>query len=276
MKYLSIIFGKRRANERESVILGRMQAAWCCGIGIVGMLIFLLWATSVPAQETTVQIDYLGTPASPTMTVVSSTYPAARDGVGNQVQNNNATIGQYNGGGGGFSVYRAAMIFAGIPGNIASISSATLTLNGSSDLSATDFNVQIFEGTFTTVVPVATDFPSFDGRQTATAHNGTSLSNVWSTADYSADANVITFNAAGLAKIYAARGDTLRLMVISSRDSSNTEPTGNEYVVFEGTAGTTPFLTLTYTPSGEGVRGTPYDKRPNYLWNYEPIPIWKP
>ncbi len=201
----------------------------------------------------------------------------ARDGNGNTRQLDYAVIGASNGGKASFTVYRAGLTFAGIPQNIDLISSATLVLDGYTDKSITDFNVCVFKGTWIGGIAEHYDFTKFDGRQIGKPHNGVSLCAPWNTSNYSDDDNTFTFLSAGRDLIKACSGDTLRLMMISSPDSSNTEPLTEYYIRFNGSEDP-PYLNLIYSTIPGGLTRTiPYDKEPNYIWkNGNRVPIWKP
>ncbi len=178
--------------------------------------------------------------------------------------------------GSGFAVSRGGLTFSGIPKNIDFISSATLVLDGYSCNLANNFNICIFRGTWTGDSIKISDFIKFDGRQIGKPHNGVSLCAPWNTSNYSNDDNTFTFLSAGRDLIKACAGDTLRLMIISSIDSSNTEPTGTSRILFTGSADP-PYLNITHLIPGGLTRTVPYDKEPNYIWkNGNVVPIWKP
>ena len=221
----------------------------------------------------------------PTTTVNASTinsptgkrdvYADARDSAGDARQYDRAKIGQEIEISDYF-VYRAGLTFAGIPDNIDVLSAATLVLDGIEDQSVTNFNICVFTGTWTGGAANAEDFVKFDGRRSGAPHNGVSLCAAWSTSGYSADDNTFTFLSVGRDSIRACSGDTLRLMMVSSKDSSNTAPTGLEYVRFTGSSDP-PYLSLTYSVRGGLTRTTIYNREPNYIWkNGDTVPIWKP
>jgi len=162
------------------------------------------------------------------------------------------SIGQtYNAGGPTYEVWRLyhEFIIPSTPNN----DTAVLNLYGNNDQSdAYDFNIQIFESTWTPANNAKDKYWRFDGRQAAAAHNGTSLGEVFNTSGFNAAGdNLIPFNSDGLTTVNAAIGDTLRLIAISSKDSTNTAPDSDggdedEYVDIDDAKVN---LTLTYEES---------------------------
>jgi len=103
------------------------------------------------------------------------------------------------------------------------------------DSTDTDFNVLAYEGIWNSDSYHDEAFWNFDGRQTGTtAHNGTQLFELFNTSSISTDNwHYWIYNDDGLDVIASALGDTLRKTIISSRDSSGTAPTGNEYFTID-------------------------------------------
>lgn len=148
---------------------------------------------------------------------------------------------------GGFEVYRSPARFA-IP-NMTSISAASMFLEGSNDTSTVDFDIYIHTaGPWYAGVDIR-DFTHFTGWKSSGAYDGTVLNNSWNSSSWSATWNEITFAAAGLSAILAAKNTTLCLVLISKEDYDSSEPTDWELVSFEPhtVSGKEPYLSLTYT-----------------------------
>lgn len=178
-------------------------------------------------------------------------------------------IGQIN----GWYVMRSFVLF-GLP-SLTAVTSASMFLEGLSNHSDTDFDIYIHTSTQHNPI-VVEDFDLFDGRQTAAPHNGTILNDTWNTSSYSAGWNEIIFNAAGRAVILAAASDSLKLALISSKDYSNTSPSGNEYIEFNYTGTNTPYLSITQeaAPSSP-TRRSLFANDPTPIFKNDPIPIWR-
>jgi len=144
--------------------------------------------------------------------------------------------------------YRGFMQFS-IPSGITSCEEGALFLKGlnTSLTSSTDINLILVAGTWSSLGSGAIGdtglFNDFTGWQASGDYTDyiTQLNIAWSTAEfitYSASLstneqhNHIRLNAAGLAAIVAATGGTIRFMLLSENDVTNTEPTGNEYAQF--------------------------------------------
>lgn len=125
------------------------------------------------------------------------------------------------------------------------ISAANLSLYGKNDLSTTDFNIVVQDGQ-----PTYPHDPLQVGDWDYTKYSGagSAFSTAWfSTAGY----NNISLTAAGLT--YISVSGTTKLCIRSSRDISDTAPTGSEYVdiySYEKGAGYRPTLYVTYSSSG--------------------------
>lgn len=172
-----------------------------------------------------------------------ATYLTARNATtGFQASNQYHATGQYL----GFYVTRSFMMFT-IP-TMTALSAASLFLNGRSDGSTTDFELDIYESTYAALSE--TRFDEFDGWAASGAYTGTRLNNTWNTSSYSAGWNELVFNAAGLAAILAKSGTSFKIALLSEEDQLASEPAGNEYVEFQSsvTAGEEPYIALTYTP----------------------------
>jgi len=104
----------------------------------------------------------------------------------------------------------------------------TLQVTGAGDQSATDFTVMASKGLWASPDNVDTRYSHFSGYSSG-VFSTTNWFNSWSTSSYGSTMNWI-MNVTGLTWVTQARGDTLRMAVFSSRDSSATAPTGNEYL----------------------------------------------
>ncbi|HDY90271.1 MAG TPA: fibronectin type III domain-containing protein [bacterium] len=147
------------------------------------------------------------------------------------------TLGQIKDAGNDFHLYRNS-IAAAIPAWSDSFITAILRINLVADASDTDFNLQVFQGTWTDGVYHDRHFDDFDGRRGAlTPHVGTRLNDPWSTASFSGGILDLDFNIDGLNALetISQGSDSLQLVIISSRDSSATEPTADEYITLNDT-----------------------------------------
>ena len=93
------------------------------------------------------------------------------------------------------------------------------------------------------------DFSHFSGRQVGSAHTGTKLNSscdmsIWSSLGW----NYVDFNTAGKAAILAKSGGTFAVVIMSRRDYDNNDPEGNnQYLRFDYTGATMPYLYVVYT-----------------------------
>lgn len=129
-----------------------------------------------------------------------------------------------------------------------SISSCSLFLEGNWNVSTDEFNIYIHTSTYAPPISYD-DYNDFDGWRPGQTHNGTVLNNLWNSADFSNDWNEIVFNQAGLDAVFAKKGDTLKLTLISEEDFNNSEPTNLEQLKFESstTVDKEPYLSFTYS-----------------------------
>lgn len=144
------------------------------------------------------------------------------------------TLGQYKASASDWRVNRAGLSIP-LERQYNAVYACTLFVRGTSDRSLTDFAIEAREGTWTAAGDTtAAPYYSFDGRGASGAPwSGTNLLESFNTAGFNAAGeNALVFNAAGRDRVLAAAGDTLRLVLLSSRDVSNTAPTGEEYAVF--------------------------------------------
>lgn len=173
----------------------------------------------------------------------NSVYLTARNGAGNDSYSYYLNVGQVFTGS-NYNIDRAFIGIPGIPGMV-SASACTLFVDGYTNASDTDFDLYIVGARAWKSTLSSGDFPHFNGWVSSGTYTGTVLNNTWNTSSYSSNWNAIIFNAAGRDSLAAAAGDTLWLAMLSSRDYTPSAPTGNEYVIFAGSA---PYLSFTYTP----------------------------
>ncbi len=126
---------------------------------------------------------------------------------------------------GAYQTWRASVRFA-IPAMDDAVA-CSLRTTGAGDHSATDFGVMAAKGLWTGGDPDVRyhDFSGWSSGLFSTAN----MLQVFSTSSYTATMKW-PFSATGLSWLYQARGDTLRMNVFSSRDSSATAPPGDEFI----------------------------------------------
>jgi|GEM_PF-1427388 len=212
------------------------------------------FTTTVPAGPTSITATNDGR----IYTSTQATYTLARDATtGTNYAATLPSIGQFYSPT-AYDVYRAFLSFA-IP-DMATVTSASLFLNGASDSSTTDFDIYFHTSTYTGFAN-GNDFDLFDGHQASGAYNGTILNNTWNTSSYSANWNEFVFNADGLAAILTKKNTTFKIAGISKEDYIDSAPTGAEFVIFRGsdTAGEEPYLLITYTGTATAPTVTTQD-----------------
>ena len=113
------------------------------------------------------------------------------------------------------------------------VDTAVMNMTGTHENIAVDFLLKIYKSTWAPGDAGTEKFWFFDGRQPySTAHNGTVLNTGFNTIGWNdAGNNVLTFNSDGIDSLEAARGDTARFVIISSKDVSATTPNGQINVV---------------------------------------------
>lgn len=123
-----------------------------------------------------------------------------------------------------------------LPAGITTCEEAVIEFDGQADYSDTDFDLQVFAGTWTSVTSSGGGiFNDFDGWQSLGAYTGTVLNETWNTSEYSATTkNKIRLNSTARDLIVTNTGAMLKLMILSKNDADNSAaPTGNEFVQFE-------------------------------------------
>jgi len=154
-----------------------------------------------------------------------------------------------------YNVWRAFLYFntSAIPDD-ASISSANVSLRGSTDYSTTDFDITIQNGqpTYPHDPMVKADYDK--------SFYGTTDGGSYNTSGYSTNYMNIPMNSTGISWINTS--DWTKLCLRSNRDISGTTPTGNEYVIFmsyEFGASYRPYLRVVYTLPAN-ISNTPASK----------------
>jgi len=146
--------------------------------------------------------------------------------------------------------YRTFLSFP-IP-DMATISAATLYLYGAWDFSNTDFNIFLFGADAYGPTLSSDDFINFNGWQASGVYSSGIIlnSSAWSSANFVAGWNSMgPFSEVGLNSIFAKKGSTFYVALLSSRDYGNNTPTGTEFAVFGSSVEATnkPYLSITYT-----------------------------
>ena len=167
------------------------------------------------------------------------TFPASRNHVViDSLTTQAREIGMMNA---GDQVYRLGAYFA-IP-NMTAIQKDSLLLAGSGDASDADFNFVMAPGTWTGAGSNTKEYYfKFTGNAASGTYSITNLLETFSTASYSTNMR-IDLSAAGDAAVLAAKGDTLKVVILSSEDQLNSDPTSDEYIGL----GSAPQLKIQYT-----------------------------
>ncbi|MBT4482443.1 MAG: hypothetical protein HOC71_02055 [Candidatus Latescibacteria bacterium] len=133
--------------------------------------------------------------------------------------------------GSGYDLFRSSFEVYDIP-RMNAVSAGTLMVYLVSDNSVTDFNIQLYKGLWAEADSAGARFYSFDGWQSGnTPFTATCLIEPWNTTSFSAGILKLPLNPEGFNAAISASQDTLRVVIVSSRDSSATEPTSTEYIV---------------------------------------------
>lgn len=144
-----------------------------------------------------------------------------------------------------YYVFRYFASFA-IP-DMASVTAASLFLEGNQNVSTADFDIYIHSSTYSDPL-IRDDYDLFDGHQASGVYNGAVLNNTWNSSSYSANWNEITFNAAGLAAILNKENDIFKIALISKEDYDNSAPINDEWIDFNDSLNVSlePYLLITY------------------------------
>lgn len=190
----------------------------------------------------------------------ASTYATAR-GTGTQDLNNQTVCicGQFFVSTPIYICYRQYLRFdTSSIGASATVTAVTMTLTATADSSTTDFDVQIVKYDWSSLSPVSSNIDAvYDGILSGTADN-----NIWrNTNGMSVNTN---YTSGALDTTWVSKTGYSYYGLRSSRDFSNTAPTGNEYItlaaVANGTSAYRPFITVTYTVSGPELLYLPYNR----------------
>ena len=211
------------------------------------LLLFTLAGSAFGEYGTTVLVDSL----SSGLQENNATYSVARDAESATTNQAIVDVGQY--GLGGSTVFRSTLVFQDLPAMTA-CTACTLYVDGTTDASETDFAIHLYTAAEASPDKGNDDYSKFDGRQTGGAHTGTSISNTWSSVSYSAGWNTMVFNASGLDTLVAYSASDLWLMILSSEDAGNSEPShvaeaDGEYVQFTQSGA---YLAYTYSNGWTG------------------------
>ena len=174
----------------------------------------------------------------PTITVGGAVYDSSRaETLADSIDGSINAIGQVKDGI-NFRNARSAIEFRLLSSYPAALRD-TLYMVCVADSSVTNFNINLYEGTWH---ENNLDLPhySFNGWQTGmTAYNGTILNNTFTTQapPFVPNPMKIVFNAAGVALHNANRdaGDTLRIELVSAEDVAASQPTTSEYITVSTT-----------------------------------------
>lgn len=205
--------------------------------------------TMLPGQEYPMIVDPSTTVTAPqdnsfTLYAEDATYATARNAAtATDTGPHQFTVGQNVPT--GKRVWRSYMNFA-IP-YMSSCSACSLYLRGATNQSTTDFYVDIYGARSYKSTLTTADFQHFDGYNSG-AFSGTMLNVPWNSSSYATWPawDIIIFNSAGRDSVFAAKGDTLWIAMVSSRDSSLTTPSGDEYVTWYHDT-YAPYLSFTYS-----------------------------
>ncbi len=128
-----------------------------------------------------------------------------------------------------YSVFRAGGEWV-LP-RITEVLTDSLLMTGIGDLSDTDFNIRAAKGTWNANTPTKEWYYTFSGWTAgAGAYTITDLIKAsFSTADYATTMR-IAMSDSGAALITRTSADTLRMVILSSRDVAATAPSGDEYI----------------------------------------------
>ena len=202
-----------------------------------------------------------------------ATYAGGRDATVGAVGKTAMTVGQTLTG--NYYGWRAVLSFdTSALGQGSVVSSATLKYVASADVSDTDFNMYLINGTFNADGEdmVTGWYNDFTGWASSGVYSVTQLATAISTVGISSgDTLTYTLNASGLTNINNVGYTTL--MIISDEDVGDSAPTDSEYLQLEDDS---PYMTITYTAANL-VSYKLYNKTPRYLWNKgDNIPLYKP
>lgn len=208
--------------------------------------IYLEVFSFVTEPNTTYTKDILFTISQTQSGQASATYSDVRNTTDQSFISTNSTadsLGQ-NLSGSDKQVWRISLSDAELP-EVNTVYSASIIYDISADNTTTDFDILTRLGEWTGGTTDDGKYFDFDGWVAASnPYPGFSLTNQKSTSEISTGVDSLIFNDHGKTKIVAASGDTLKVTIISSKDSSNVAPTDAEWLLFDNTV--TPILRITF------------------------------
>jgi len=168
------------------------------------------------------------------LSAAEGSYADARNAIAADFSTPMIVVGRnYTAGSDVHTVYRGLVEFA-VPADLDTCESAWLELSGQGlSLASGSFRIWLVEGDWT-VLDLGV-FRHFTGWAASGDYTLTDLAEEWTTAEYGTAVR-IRLNAAGRAKVVAAAGSVLKLMLVSERDRDWTTYSGGasgpEYVMF--------------------------------------------
>ncbi len=129
-----------------------------------------------------------------------------------------------------------------VPADLTNCEYVGLDLTGLGDFSDIDFDLKVVEGNWTNVsqILMGLAYNNFEGWEESGDYTLAQFNETWNTSEYVNGHNYIRGNAAFRAFIESKAGQTVRLMLISEKDSNWTDngagPSGNEFVQFESSS----------------------------------------
>lgn len=217
-------------------------------------------ALATAAYPVTIDPDFTVDTNSGRVSGQASTYATAR-GTGTQDLNNQTVniVGQFFSSAPLYICYRQYLRFdTSSIGSGSTVTSVTMTLTATADSSTTDFDVQIVKYDWSALSPVSSNIDAvYDGILAGTADT-----NIWrNTSGMSINTN---YASGALDTSWVSKTGYSYYGLRSSRDASNTAPTGSEYITLGGVANATsayrPYLTVAYTSTGPEILYLPYNR----------------
>jgi len=163
-------------------------------------------------------------------------YADVRDDTTSKWDDIRMVVGRWYTGSDTHVVARAPIQFA-IPSTVTSCEDGYIALTGVNDYhGATHWSVHLVAGTWSALSEKGDMFDNFTGHVASGDYTLVDLGEAWTTEEYGA-ATYIQLNEAGRAAVVAAKGSSLKLMLVSDRDADFTTYSagadGNEYVMFD-------------------------------------------
>jgi hypothetical protein len=163
-------------------------------------------------------------------------YADVRDDTTSEWDDVRMVVGRWYTGSDTHVVARAPIQFA-IPSTVTSCEDGYIALTGVNDYhGATHWSVHLVAGTWSALSEKGDMFDNFTGHAASGDYTLVDLGEAWTTEEYGA-VTYIQLNEAGRAAVVAAKGSSLKLMLVSDRDADFTTYSagadGNEYVMFD-------------------------------------------